>query len=255
MGDAWDPKQYERFADERSQPFYDLLALVEQAPGMRVVDLGCGTGRLTQVLHRRLGATSTLGVDSAERMLAEAGALAGDGLAFARGEIERFGGGPFDLVFSNAALHWVEDHPALLARLRDLLAPDGQLAVQVPANFDGPAHVVAAEVASEPPFAEALGGYTLRAPVLDPESYARLLHRLGFRRQRVRLEVYAHLLAAPGEVVEWVKGTLLTDYQRRMPATLYPRFVDAYRERLLPRLGEERPFLFPFKRILLWARR
>ena len=49
MIDSWDPRQYDKFQREREQPFYDLLGLVRPAPRMRVVDLGCGTGKLTRV--------------------------------------------------------------------------------------------------------------------------------------------------------------------------------------------------------------
>ncbi len=58
----WNPEQYERFKTERAQPFHDLLALVEPRPGMRVVDLGCGTGELTRLMHEQLEAAETLGV-------------------------------------------------------------------------------------------------------------------------------------------------------------------------------------------------
>ena len=61
---AWDPNQYERFKAERAQPFYDLVSLVEREPGMRVIDLGCGTGQLTAWLHSELGASETLGIDA-----------------------------------------------------------------------------------------------------------------------------------------------------------------------------------------------
>ena len=70
--DAWDPAQYERFRAERARPFVDLLALVRPRPGMRVVDLGCGTGELTARLHRELAAGETLGIDRSEAMLARA---------------------------------------------------------------------------------------------------------------------------------------------------------------------------------------
>src|SRR5205823_2608818 len=81
------------------------------------------------------------------------------------------------------------------------------------------------------------------------------LHRLGYAEQHVRLQVYLHRLASRDEVVEWVKGTLLTDYQRRLPAELYARFVARYRERLLPALEDTCPYFFTFKRVLLWAQR
>lgn len=255
-GGAWDPAQYERFCDERAQPFWDLLALVRPAAGMRVVDLGCGTGELTRELHRRLGAARTLGLDSSPEMLERSRAFAGEGLAFERGDIADFqAAGELDLVFSNAALHWLPDHPALLLRLARALAPGGQLAVQVPANHDHPSHAVAAEVAGEPPFREALGGHVRRSPVLPPEQYACLLSRLGFEEQEVRLAVYGHRLESREGVIEWVKGTTLTDYRRRLDAATWERFLERYRERLLPRLADERPYFFPFKRILMWGRK
>jgi trans-aconitate 2-methyltransferase len=129
----------------------------------------------------------------------------------------------------------------------------GQLAVQMPANYDQPAPLAAAEVAREEPFRGALSGFTMDGDVLAPEAYAALLHRLGYRRQHVRLQVYGHLLGARDEVVEWVKGTLLTAYERRLSPVLYAQFLDHFRQRLLPRLDPGQPFFYPFKRILLWG--
>ena len=290
-GDPWDPAQYEQFAVERNAPFFDLLALVRPIPGGRAADLGCGTGALTAELHQRVQAAFTLGVDSSEAMLERARALAGGGLSFARGDIASFadpgvpgggsgaasgwpGGGagagsgdtgtlrgpgdpggqaPWDLIFSNAAVQWVPDHPRLLERLAATLAAGGQLAVQVPANHDHVSHLVAAELAAEEPFSRATGGYRRVNPVQPPERYAELLERLGFPEQHVRLQIYPHHLAGPEQVIEWARGTLLTDYQRRMPPELFERFLAGYRERLLPRLDQRRPYFYPFKRILLWA--
>jgi trans-aconitate 2-methyltransferase len=252
---AWDPATYERFKSERSRPFFDLLALVEPAPGARAVDLGCGTGELTRALHERLGAGETVGLDSSSEMLARSAAFAGAGLRFERGDIAGFEAAPaWDVVFSNAALHWIGDHPALLARLAASLRAGGQLAVQVPANHDHPSHQVARAVAAEEPFLSAAGGLP-PTPVLAPEEYATLLHRLGFREQTVRLQVYGHLLAARDDVVEWVTGTTLTPLRARLDDQLWARFLDRYRQVLLPQLDEARPYFYPFKRLLFWARR
>jgi trans-aconitate 2-methyltransferase len=252
----WNPDQYEKFKNERSAPFFDLLALVRPRVGMRVVDLGCGTGELTRVMHEKLGASETLGIDSSPEMLARAKKHAGDGLRFERSDLGAFDGEGFDLVFSSAAVHWVMDHPALFARLSKALAPGGQIAVQMPANFDHPSHATAWEVARESPFAEALAGRTRpSAPVLAPEAYATLLHALGFTEQHVRLQVYAHVLPSRDGVVEWVKGTLLTEYEAALPAELFAPFLARYRELLLPKLEDRRPYLYPFKRILLWGAR
>ncbi|MDX2166100.1 MAG: methyltransferase domain-containing protein [Deltaproteobacteria bacterium] len=256
MSSTWSPAQYNRFRGERQQPFFDLLGLVRPRPAMRVVDLGCGTGELTRVLHDRLGATATLGLDSSPTMLADSAQFVVAGLRFQTGDIAGFDArGATDLVFSNAALHWLPDHEALFTRLTTALAAGGQLAVQMPMNFDHPSHTVAAALAGDPPFAAALGGFAIERPVQAPEWYATLLHRLGYAEQHVRVQVYGHVLAARDDVVEWVKGTLLTAYQQRLPAELWPRFLERYRAALLPALDDSRPYFYPFKRLLLWGRR
>src|SRR5215813_13833807 len=103
----WSPNQYEKFKGERAQPFHDLLELVEPQPGMRVIDLGCGTGELTRAMHEQLEASETLGVDSSSQMLAKAAAFATETLRFEERSIEEASSErPFDLVFSNAAVHW-----------------------------------------------------------------------------------------------------------------------------------------------------
>jgi trans-aconitate 2-methyltransferase len=255
MQDAWDPDRYHRFAAERSAPFWDLLGLVRPVPGGRVVDLGCGSGELTAELHRTLGAAETLGLDSSPAMLARATPRAGGGLRFELGDIADFDRGGWDLAFSNAALQWLPDHQALLARLAGLLATGGQLAVQLPANHDHPSHRVASELAAQAPFAAALGGWRQAWPVRPPEWYATLLDRLGLAAQHVRLQVYLHRLAGREEVVDWVRGTLLTDYQRRLPAELFDAFLGRYRRQLLELLDDERPYRYAFKRILLRAER
>jgi trans-aconitate 2-methyltransferase len=254
--DTWNPAQYEKFQDERTAPFFDLMALLQLRPAMRVADLGCGTGELTRLLHQHLQARETVGIDSSEAMLAKSTSFAGDGLRFEQGDIATFADSQgYDLIFSNAAIHWVPVHEALLGRLASSLREGGQLAIQAPANHDYPSHTVAEEVAAEQPFREALGGHVRRSPVLTPEQYAAVLHRLGFREQHIRLQVYVHYLPSRDGVVEWVKGSLLTYYQSRLPADLFDRFVQRYRERLLPRLEDAAPFFYPFKRILFWAQR
>jgi trans-aconitate 2-methyltransferase len=254
MTDAWNPEQYDRFLDERRQPFKDLLGLVRRRPEPRVLDLGCGTGEPTRDAHRLLEAWETLGLDSSPAMLAKARAHEENGLRFSLGDIrDELPAGPFDVVFSNAALHWVDDHPTLFGRLVSLLGEHGQLAVQMPANHRHPSHLVAAEVAGEAPFQEALAGFVLRSPVLEPEEYTRILFDLGLRDVRVFLRVYLHVLASAEDVVEWVKGTTLTAYESRLSPEAYAAFLVRYRELLLARLETRRPYPFTFRRVFLSA--
>jgi trans-aconitate 2-methyltransferase len=243
----WSTDQYTRFHDERKQPFLDLSSLVERRPRMRVVDLGCGTGELTRELHERLAAEETVGIDNSETMLLKSGSFEGEMLRFERGDIEAFvADRPFDLVFSNAALHWVPDHEQLLIRLTNVLSVTGQLAVQMPANDDHASHRIAAEVARE-------FGIAARPDfVLPIDRYAELLHRLGYARQHVRLQVYGHLLPESGDVVEWVRGALLTHYEALL-GNRFAEYLDAYRTRLLAAIGSGRPYFYTYKRVLLWG--
>jgi trans-aconitate 2-methyltransferase len=257
--DGWNPDQYERFRSERQQPFNDLLLLCQPVPGGRVVDLGCGTGDLTKILHDEMEAEHTVGVDSSPAMLARAQHAYGEipGISFQQGDIATWLDDGVDLVFANASLQWIDDHLNLLARMRTALVKDGQLAFQVPANYRHPSHVLAHAVANESPFIDALYGDVPEDRgrfVLSPELYADLLYELGAKDQVVRMEVYGHELESTAEVVEWVMGTLLTQYRKRLSPELFDAFVDRYRERLFEELGEREPYFYGFKRILCWAR-
>jgi trans-aconitate 2-methyltransferase len=250
-GDTWDPAQYRRFEAERDQPFHELLALVELVPGGAVVDLGCGDGRLTALAHRSLGAAATVGIDSSAAMLAAAPPA--EGLSFELGDIGTWASAPaYDVVLSNAALHWVPDHRAVIGRWRAALRSDGQLAVQVPANADHPSHRVVAEVADS--MGLAVEADPVAVNVLRPEEYAAVLDELGAVEQHVRLQVFVHHLPSTADVVEWVKGTTLTRVKRATDAEGYERFLAGYRARLLAELGDRAPYTYLFKRILVRAR-
>jgi trans-aconitate 2-methyltransferase len=243
----WSPDQYLRFQAERKQPFTDLVSLLERRPRMRVVDLGCGTGELTRELHGTLAAEETVGIDNSETMLLKSGHFEGEILRFEKGDIEAFvSDRPYDLVFSNAALHWVANHEQLFARLTNFLSVTGQIAVQMPANDDHASHRIAAEVAREFGIAER-PDY-----VLPIERYAELLQRLGYARQHLRLQVYGHLLPESGDVVEWVRGALLTHYEALL-GNRFAEYLDVYRRQLLAAIGNERPYFYTYKRVLLWG--
>jgi trans-aconitate 2-methyltransferase len=253
--DGWNPNQYDKFKDERSQPFYDLVELIRPSKLQNVVDLGCGTGELTAVLHKKLSAAKTLGLDSSGEMLKKAEHLSGNGLSFQTEDINSWKNeNTFDLVFSNAALQWCDNHASLFEKIKHSLKPHGQIAIQMPMNHDYPTHVLANQMSQEQPWAEKLNtSYQKQQTMLSPEEYACLLFRLGFNEQKVLLKVYGHVLESREGVVEWVKGTLLTYFKSRLSDSDYSVFLDEFRARLFEQLPNDKPFFYPFKRILLWA--
>jgi trans-aconitate 2-methyltransferase len=248
----WDPTQYHRFQAERSAPFFDLLALVDIRPNLKVVDLGCGTGELTRQLAEALPGSDVTGLDSSAQMLEKARSFAGPGLHFVEGDQAELTG-MWDLIFSNAALHWTENHPALLRYLYERLNLGGQLAVQVPSNHNHISHQIYRETAVEEPFKTVLQGFQRYAPVLSIDEYARLLFDCGAEEIVVFEKIYPHILEDSDAVVEWISGTALVPYFERI-GEYKQSFVEAIRSKMRAALPE-RPVFYPFRRTLFSARK
>lgn len=231
---------------------YDLMDMIGPRNSMRIVDLGCGTGEHTKTLHERYRAVETIGIDNSEAMLAKAPRLGG-GLKFYNADIAEFGGdSEFDLIFSNAAIHWVPNHEDLFARFRKALRPGGQIAIQLPKNGDHPVPKVAYDLEKEPPYNQ-YPWCPIDKNALPPAAYATLLHRLGFRSIKVRLYVYLHELESGMEAAEWLKGSMLTHYQHVQPPEVYSLFEKEFFNRVERLVGLQRPYLFTFDRILIHA--
>jgi trans-aconitate 2-methyltransferase len=252
---TWNPDQYLKFQNERFAPFEDLSRLIRVRDGLRVIDLGCGTGELTARLADMLPQSDVVGLDNSAAMLKRADPLARAGLRFMAGDLasaaEAWNARQWDVVFSHAAIQWVDDHAALIPRLFGLVAPGGQLVVQQPSNHDHPSHVIVRELAAQEPFRTALNGWVRIAPVLTVDAYADLLYGQGAVDLVVFEKVYPHVLADADAIAEWTSGTLLVPYFERLGA-LKDAFMDAYRARLRERYPH-RPVFYGFRRILFSA--
>lgn len=253
----WDPDRYNQFKQERNEPFEELLALIHVRPGLHVLDLGCGTGELTRRLAERLPESDVLGIDSSAEMLAKSESLAAReerfNLHFELADIGEMSG-YWDLIISNSALQWLDDHANLIPHLFSLIEPGGQLAVQLPSNHDHPTHKLLAEVASEEPFQTTLEGWTRRSAVLPLERYAELLYKAGGMSLQVFEKVYPLEMDDANALLDWASGTALNPYLERLPQDLCPAFIENYRRRLWEHwpLG---PIFYGFRRILFSARR
>jgi trans-aconitate 2-methyltransferase len=247
----WNPDQYHRFQAERFAPFEDLLPLVRVRPNLRVVDLGCGTGELTSRLAEALPGSDTVGLDSSPEMLVRAQQHARPGLRFEQSDLSDLQG-EWDVIFSNAAVQWADDHEALIPRLLRHVRPGGQLVVQMPSNHSHPTHRLMVTVAGEEPFRGALGGWTRSWPVLPVDRYAELLYSAGGRDLTVFEKVYPHVLPEADALAEWTRGTALIPYLERLPESMREPFIERYREHLRQRYPEA-PVFYGFRRILFAA--
>src|SRR5262245_58267493 len=254
----WDPGQYERFAGERGRPFFELVGRVCAEDPALVVDLGCGTGRLTATLLRRWPSASVEGIDSSAEMIAEAARAAEPGrLRFSVGDLRDWRPAwPVDVLVANASVHWVPEHPALLARWVGDLAPGGWLAFQVPGNDESPSHVLLSELRRSPRWRERVGEGPGGHRVLEPAEYLERLAGLGCSVDAWET-TYLHVLTGPDPVLEWVKGTTLRPVLRALGAGPDREAFLAEYAALLREAYPARPFgtVLPFRRLFVVARR
>jgi len=247
----WDPEQYHKFKADRLAPFNDLLGLIKIRSGLSVLDLGCGTGELAVALAGKLPQSQVTGVDSSPQMLAKAQAHSSARVDFTLGDVDSLPG-EWDLLFSHAVLHWVDNHAALLPQLWGHIKPGGQLAVQIPSNHRHPSHTCIIAAASEEPFKTALRGWVRHSPVLEIDQYAQLLHSCGAADFTVLEKVYPTYLPEAAAIAEWTRGSTMVPYFERLPRELHEAFLQRYRELLAAALPTG-PILFTFRRILFAA--
>jgi trans-aconitate 2-methyltransferase len=251
---AWNPERYNQFKSERFTPFYDLLALMKIRSGIDVIDLGCGTGELTKKLADALPDSNLLGVDSSAEMLGDSHAFAEDHLRFEHRSIEEQIAldQKYDLVFSNAAIQWVEDHETLLPKIIAMLNPGGQLLIQMPAQHHNISNRILNELAEKGPFSAALGGWNRLSPVLEIDAYSRILFDNGSKTMNVYEKIYPLVLKDSNALFEWVSGTALIPYIERLKGEMRDHFIEEYKK-LLRKKFDKSPVFYPFKRIILEA--
>src|SRR5438067_11505087 len=114
---TWNPQQYLKFGGERLRPAHDLIARVPLAQPQQIVDLGCGTGAVTELLRARWPDAHITGVDNSAAMLERARQSLPD-VSWQLQDLAHWkSAAPVDLIVSNAALHWLDAHAALLPQL------------------------------------------------------------------------------------------------------------------------------------------
>ena len=250
---AWDPAQYEAFRGPRTRPALDLIAALPPIAPKLVVDLGTGTGRIAQLLAGRYPDAEVAGVDSSPTMLARAAAQKFR-VTWQHGDLATWAPpAPVDLLFSNAALHWLGDHARLFRHLMGCVAPGGVLAVQMPRNFAQPSHALMRAVAAEGPWAARLGD-AFTAFAHEPSFYYEVLAGAAARLEIWETD-YLQVLDGPNPVLEWTKGTALLPVLERLSESEGQAFLARYGERLLaayPKQPDGKT-LFPFRRIFLLA--
>jgi trans-aconitate 2-methyltransferase len=252
----WDPAVYHRFGNERSRPFFDLLARVDADEPRAVADLGCGSGELTATLAARWPGARVTGLDSSPEMIGKARGLDAP-VDYAVADLRDWRPTvDTDVVVTNAALQWVPGHRELIRRWAAALPPGARFAMQVPGNFDAPSHRALREIARGERYRAAIGEIVREAPVDDASGYAALLTGAGAAVDAWET-TYVHLLPEAGRehpVLRWMEGTALRPVKAALDDTRWA----CLRTELGARLAAEYParngfVAFPFRRIFVVA--
>jgi len=252
---AWNPNVYDKFKSERYAPFYDLLALVDTRMNIDAVDLGCGTGELTSFLAEKLPHSMILGVDTSAEMLEKSSVFANEHLFFEQRSIEEQldRGTSWDLIFSNAAIQWINDHERLLPKMISCLKPEGQILIQLPAQNDNILNRLLLELVQEKPFSEALNNWKRESPVLGIDEYARILFEQNAKDITVYEKIYPIVVNEASELYDFISGSALVPYFERMSESIQMEFTIEFKRRIAQKFPKS-PAFYAFKRIVISAK-
>ena len=259
-GTHWDPTQYLKFTDHRLRPQLELMDRVPLTAPNLIYDLGCGSGNGTRRLAARWPNATVYGLDNSREMIDKASSEPSD-IHWIEASVKDWTPDVApNLIYSNAALQWVDGHETLFPQLVSHLAPGGCLAVQVPLSWGAPSHRLMREVLTNGgPGNTPIGDDALRATVGrkwvdEPEAYYDLLSGCTESLDIWSTE-YVQVLSGPDPVLEWVSGTGLRPILNGLSDTDREIYLTTYRERLrtLYPTRSNGHTLYPFPRLFIVA--
>ena len=250
----WNPEIYNQFKAIRYQPFFDLIKMIKNENTLNCVDIGCGTGEQTSILSQKFENSYFTGIDASEEMLAESRQFENKRLKYKLSTIEDFADSEthWDLIFSNAALQWSDNHRLLFPKLINKLNQNGQFAIQMPVQNENALNILLHEMVSEVPFSEYLNGFIRLSPVLSLDDYAEIMFDNGLSDIRVSMNVYPIIAQNETDLYNFISGSALIPYMERLDTKKQELFKSEYLKRIKSRFPKY-PAIYSFKRILLYG--
>ncbi len=250
----WNPEKYNQFKNIRYQPFFDLLNLISNKNLKQCIDIGCGTGEQTSILSDKIKDANFLGIDSSKEMLAQSTKYENDKLRFKNSTIKKFARSEshWDLIFSNAALQWSDDHHQLFPQLISKINSGGQFAVQMPFQKENILNTILLELVQENPFSNFLEGFIRHSSVLSIDEYAKIMFEEGLDNITIFLKVYPIIADNETTLYNFISGSALIPYMERLDPEQQELFKLANTKRIVARYLNF-PAIYSFKRILLYG--
>jgi trans-aconitate 2-methyltransferase len=257
MSAPWDAEHYLKFGEERTRPAQELAARVELPSPGTVIDLGCGPGNSTQVLLARWPDARIIGVDSSAEMIEAARGRYPDQEWIIADAATWSDGQKYDLVFSNAMLHWIPDHSTLVPNLLSLVADGGALAFQIPSGTETALRRHVREVSHDPEWTDRMDAARSVITIEEASCYYDMLSSFASKIDTWET-TYQQVMNSAQEIVDWISSTGLRPY---LDALQHPAEQKKFVEMLASRVTESYPVrddgkvLFPFGRLFVIAYR
>lgn len=251
----WNPDIYNQFKTIRYQPFFDLMDLIYDENLENAVDLGCGTGEQTKILSENFRNTNFLGVDSSAEMLEKSKSFENNRLHFEQSSVEKFidSNKKYDLIFSNAALQWSDNHLELFPSLFSMLSENGQFAVQMPVQHENRLNQILYQLASEEPYRTQLNSWNRASEVLSMDQYVHVMFENGLSDLQVFTKVYPIVAKDEEELFAFISGSALIPYLERLNEDKKNIFTSEFKRRIQQDF-QKFPAIYSFKRLLIYGR-
>lgn len=234
----WNAVAYDDLSDPMFEWGMAVLATLELNGSERVLDAGCGSGRLTEELLCRLPTGEVVALDFSPKMLEQARQRLtrfGRQVEFVQASLQEFAlADKVDGIFSNAVFHWVPDHAAMFRKLHEALRPGGWLAAQ----FGGIGNLArtyrrARELASNVPFHEFLKEHEEGAHFEDLESTRARMECAGFRVREAKLHTVAPRFERKERYQAFLRIVVLRHAMALLPEGLQGQFLEEMSQRTL----------------------
>lgn len=252
----WNPEKYNQFKNIRYQPFFDLMELISHENLKTAIDIGCGTGEQTHILSQKFDHADFLGIDSSPEMLAKSQKFENENLNFKLISVEEFtkSNQKYDLIFSNAALQWSDDHEELFPKLISQINDGGQFAVQMPMQADNILNKILLELVQEKPYSEFLNAWKREPTMLNIDEYAQILFDGGLKDIQIIQKVYPIIADDAEKLFDFISGSALIPYMERFSEEQQELFISEYKTRI-NKAFKKFPAIYAFKRLFLYGKK
>ena len=227
----WDAKEYQKSSSAQQKWAKELIKKMDLNGSEKMLDLGCGDGKITSEIATHLETGCILGIDSSEDMIKLAKETFPDteqpNLKFKVKDFQDLNyDEEFDLIFSNAALHWVKDHSNILKGMKRSLKSNGKILIQMGGKGNGKEILdISTKMTHKPEWNSYFQNFSFPYGFYDPEIYGKWLKEAGLKALRV--ELISKIMDQNG--VEGLKSWMQTvwlPYTQRIPVDLQEKFID-----------------------------